>query len=140
MISVTRVRTPSAAQEICEFFRVQNVVSRADSLSVCPTPMMTDRWTCVEKNNDNDNDDNKTGEGENRKKERRKRTKVQEHLFILYTLFIPFGKFGPPYLGKATAAARATRLPSPTSACWVFSRFRNPPNSGMDYRIFNGYT
>ena len=23
------------------------------------------------------------------------------------------------------------------SACWVFSCFRNPPNSDMDYRIFN---
>ena len=23
------------------------------------------------------------------------------------------------------------------SACWVFSRVRNPPNSDMDYRIFN---
>ena len=50
--------------------------------------------------------------------------------------FIPFGKFGPPYLGKATAAARVA-LPSPTSACWVFSWFRNPPHSDMDYRIFN---
>ena len=46
---------------------------------------------------------------------------------------IPFGKFRLPYLGKATAAARAP-LPSPTSACWVFSCFRNPPNSVMDYR------
>ena len=45
------------------------------------------------------------------------------------------GKFGPPYLGKATAAAR-TSLPSPTSACWVFSFFYNPPNTDMDYRIF----
>ena len=26
---------------------------------------------------------------------------------------------------------------SPTSACWVFSCFRNPPNSDMDYRISN---
>ena len=49
---------------------------------------------------------------------------------------IPFGKFGPPYMGKAIAAAR-TALPSPTSACWVFPCFRNPPNSDMDYRIFN---
>ena len=49
---------------------------------------------------------------------------------------ITFGKFGPPYLGETTAAARAA-LPSPTSACWVFSCFRNPPNSDMDYRIFN---
>ena len=42
----------------------------------------------------------------------------------------------PPDLGKATEAARAA-LPSPASACWVFSCFRNPPNSDMDYRIFN---
>ena len=49
---------------------------------------------------------------------------------------IPFGKFGPPYLGKATAAARAA-LPSPTSAYWVFSCFRNPPNSDVDDMIFN---
>ena len=33
-------------------------------------------------------------------------------LEILYTIFIPFVKFRPPYLGNATAAARA-ELPSP---------------------------
>ena len=50
----------------------------------------------------------------------------------------PFGNFGPPYLGKATAAARGAALPSPTSACWVFSCFRiHPPNSDMNYRIFD---
>ena len=42
-------------------------------------------------------------------------------LFFLHFI-IPFGKLGPPYLGKATAAAR-TALPSPTSACWVFRVF-----------------
>ena len=26
---------------------------------------------------------------------------------------------------------------APFSACWVFSCFHNPPNSDMDYRIFN---
>ena len=46
---------------------------------------------------------------------------------------IPFGKIGPPYLGTATAAARAA-LPRSTSACWVFSY---PSNSDMDYGIFN---
>ena len=46
------------------------------------------------------------------------------------------GKFGPPYLGKATAATRAALL-SPTNACWVFLCFHNPPNTDMDYRIFN---
>ena len=47
-----------------------------------------------------------------------------------------FGKFGPPYVGKATADARAA-VPSPSSACWAFSCFSNPPNSDMDYMIFN---
>ena len=62
------------------------------------------------------------------------------HLYYYIIFFhfihfiIPFGKFGLPYLG--TAAARAA-LPSPTSVCWVFLCFRNPPNSDMDYRIFN---
>ena len=52
---------------------------------------------------------------------------------------IPNGKCGLPYLGKATAAARAA-LPSPTRACWVFSPFCNPPNSDMAYRIFHVHT
>ena len=56
--------------------------------------------------------------------------------FIIHLNIIPFGKFRPPHLGKATAAASAALL-SPTSACWVFSCFRNPQNSDMDYRIFN---
>ena len=58
--------------------------------------------------------------------------------FIYFIHFItPFGKFRPPYLGNATAAARPV-LPSLTSACWVFSCFRNPPKSDndMDYRNF----
>ena len=49
---------------------------------------------------------------------------------------IPFGKFGPLDLGKATAAARAA-LPSPTSACWVVLCFHDPPNSDTELRIFN---
>ena len=59
--------------------------------------------------------------------------------FLFFTLYYPFGEiwaalpgytwtFGPPYPGNATAAARAA-LPSPTSACWVFSCFCNAPNS-----------
>ena len=56
-------------------------------------------------------------------------------VFVLYFI-IPFRKFWPPYLGNTTAAVRAA-LPSPTSACWVLSCFRNPLNSDMDYRIFN---
>ena len=70
-------------------------------------------------------------------------TKVYIRLLsIFYFMFfihfiIPLGKFGPPYLGKATAAARAAPH-SPTNAYWVFSCFRNPPiNSDIDYRIFN---
>ena len=62
--------------------------------------------------------------------ELRKKERIHFNVFI-----IPFRKFGPPYLGKATAATRAAP-PSPTSVCWVFSCFRNPPNSDMDYRIF----
>ena len=61
------------------------------------------------------------------------------NLFILFyfiRFIIPFMKFRPPYLGKAKAAVRAV-LPSPTSACWIFSCFRNPSNSDMDYRTFN---
>ena len=56
-------------------------------------------------------------------------------LFLIHVI-IPFGKFGSSYPGKATAAARAA-LPSPTSACWRFSCFRNPPNSDVDCMIFN---
>ena len=40
--------------------------------------------------------------------------------FFSPTLFIPCGKFGSPYLGKATAAARAA-LPIPNSACGIFA-------------------
>ena len=55
----------------------------------------------------------------------------------IYILIIPCGKCWPTYLGKTTAAARAA-LPSPTRACWGRSCCRNPPpNSDMDYRIFN---
>ena len=56
--------------------------------------------------------------------------------FNFYTLLIPDGEFGPPYLDTATAAARAA-LPCPTSACWVFLCVHNPPNSDMDFRIFD---
>ena len=57
-------------------------------------------------------------------------------IFLLIHCIIALGKFGPPHLSKATAVAIAA-LPNPTSACWVFSCFRNPPSSDMDYRIFN---
>ena len=55
------------------------------------------------------------------------------HFFHFIHLIIPFGKLGPSDLGTATAAARAA-LPSPASACWVFSCFHIPPKSDMDYR------
>ena len=56
--------------------------------------------------------------------------------WFLVHFLIPFGKFGPPYLGTAAAAVRAA-LSSPTSACWVFLCFCNPLNSDMDHRTFN---
>ena len=43
---------------------------------------------------------------------------------------------GTPYLDDAASASRAA-LRSHTSACWVLSCFRNPPNSDMDHMIFN---
>ena len=59
----------------------------------------------------------------------------KKYIFYFIHFIIPFLKFGPPCQGKATAAARAAlpkilkyyimlvflTLPSPTSACWVFS-------------------
>ena len=53
-------------------------------------------------------------------------------IWFFIHFIIPFGNFRLPHLGKTTAAARAalTRL---QSACWVFSCFRNPLNSDMDY-------
>ena len=54
------------------------------------------------------------------------------------TLYILFWKFEPPCLGKATAAARAALLSSPTSACWVFSNFiLHRTLTWPDYRLFN---
>ena len=48
-----------------------------------------------------------------------------DEIYILFFFYfiIPFRNFGPPYLGKATAAARASAIPSPTSAYRVFSMF-----------------
>ena len=59
-----------------------------------------------------------------------------EFCFLYIHFIIPFGKFGPAYLGKATKGARE-EPPSPTSACWAFSCLNNPPNSDVGYRIFN---
>ena len=46
---------------------------------------------------------------------------TKEHMDTLKekSSLIPCGKFGSPYLGKATAAARAA-LPIPNSACGIF--------------------
>ena len=57
-------------------------------------------------------------------------------VMLFFSFLITFWKFGPPYLGKSTEDARAV-LPSPTSACWVFLCFCNPPNSQRDYIFFN---
>ena len=46
--------------------------------------------------------------------------------FFFSTSFVPCGKFGLPYLGKVTAAARAA-LPIPNSAYGIFLC----PNKGM---------
>ena len=43
-------------------------------------------------------------------------------LVFFLLLLIPLGKFGIPYLGKATTGARAA-LQSHTSACWIFFVF-----------------
>ena len=40
-------------------------------------------------------------------------------VFFFTTLLIPCGKFGSPYLGKATAAARAA-VPISNNACSIF--------------------
>ena len=37
----------------------------------------------------------------------------------------------PPPLGQPHSVFGGT------SACWLFPRFHNPPNSDTDYRIFN---
>ena len=61
--------------------------------------------------------------------------KIEKNFFFAH-FSTSFGKYGLHYLRKAIGATRAA-LPSPTSACWVFLCFCNPPNSDMDYRIFN---
>ena len=59
-----------------------------------------------------------------------------KNTFFFFFFFEFYTLYRLPYLGKATAATVAV-LASPTSACWVFSCFRNPPNCDRDYRIFN---
>ena len=47
----------------------------------------------------------------------RRKLKLILFIFLYFIHFIiPFEKFGPPYLGKATEVARAA-LPSPINAC-----------------------
>ena len=48
--------------------------------------------------------------------------------------FLPWKNLGCFPWGKP--AATESRYPT-YCACWVFQCFHNPPNSGMDYRIFN---
>ena len=51
--------------------------------------------------------------------------------YFLIHFIIPFGEFGPPYPGKATAATQSYK-------CMLgLFMFPYPPNSDMDYRIFN---
>ena len=64
--------------------------------------------------------------------------------FVFCTLRCPngnvsHGKFGSLSRRKAGGNSRAAlpNLINSKVACWVFSSFRNPPNSDMDYRIFN---
>ena len=53
-------------------------------------------------------------------------------------LYYPFtGNLGRLTWVKGYFSRKSSAIPSPTIACWVFSCFRNPPNSDMDYRIFN---
>ena len=72
--------------------------------------------------------------GVGRKREDRDTHFLKEFLYIrvlsffssFFTSYIPCWKFGSPYLGKPTAAARAA-LPIPNSACGIFVC----PNEGM---------
>ena len=43
----------------------------------------------------------------------------------------------PGCFPRGKPAATEIALPTTYDACWVFSCFHNPPNSDMDYRIFN---
>ena len=66
-----------------------------------------------------------------------KHERMMMYIFFICTLLSLLGNSGRLILVKNTAAARAA-IPSPTSACWVFTCFRNPLNSDMDYMvIFN---
>ena len=47
--------------------------------------------------------------------------------FYFSTLSIPSGKFGSPYLGRATEAVKTSTLTIPNSACGLFVC----PNKGM---------
>ena len=58
-------------------------------------------------------------------------------LHFLFTLSIPCGEFRPPFLGQEPPPEQTTES---YAACWVFSRFRNPPNSDMAYKTFNDHS
>ena len=53
-------------------------------------------------------------------------------LYILFLHFIiSFGKFGPPILQEQP-------YPGPTSECWVFSCFHNPPSPWYNFHGWLG--
>ena len=73
-------------------------------------------------------------------------------LLLLYSFFFFFGCFLKLYLfngispvrnsgcfPRGKPAAAKSRYPT-CGACWVFQCFHNPPNSDMDYSIFNVHT
>ena len=55
----------------------------------------------------------------------------------IYTLYYPIQEIRAALPGHGYCTSSAT---NPTSACWVVSCFRNPPNSYMNYRISNVLT
>ena len=71
------------------------------------------------------------------------KTEAKSGVYLFFTLFLklncsigisPMEKSG--CFPRAKPAATESRYPT-YGACWVFQRFHNPPNSDMDYRIFN---
>ena len=56
------------------------------------------------------------------------------HNYVVPMGFLPMGKSGCFLRGKPAATESRYLI---YGACWVFLCFHNPPNSDMDYRIFN---
>ena len=76
-------------------------------------------------------------------------TRIRTQTTLTHTLFFCFfgttvlsqrdfsqGKIGLLSPARGKPAAIESRYPT-YGACWVFSCFHNPPNSDMDYGIFN---